>query len=206
MSLSYSSYLEGLRSTETFYIKNGKKEIQEIKNVDFILGTESKENNENEGEMGLHLPINNCSPELNFIFCLKRANITNSYYWYFDFDDFSNGNGKMIVDGFPHDVNMKKYNKNNKVEIGGINRGYTINWGFYFSNIYYDEPYISISKENNIEGQIEFNKGLILAPFEAAKKFEDLFFNEYIDKKICFKIEEITEMFYYCQKDKKFNV
>ena len=205
ISLSYSSYEEGLLSTETFYIENEKKEIQEIKNVDFILGTRSKESNINEGEIGLHLPYNNASPELNFVFCLKRTKIINSYYWYFDFDDFSNGNGKMVVDGFPHDLNPKIYNESNKIEIKGLNRGYTVNWGFFFTNIYYDESYISIS--NEVEGQIEFNKGLISAPSDAAKNLEESFFNKYLEKDICFKIEKLTnEFFYYCKKDKKFDI
>ena len=179
--------------------------MQEIKNVDFILGTKSKENNINEGEIGLHLPYNNnTSPELNFIFCLKRANIINRYSWYFDFDDFSKGKGKMVVDGFPHDLNIKKYNESNKVEIPALDRTYTVNWGFFFPNIYYDESYISLSKE--VDGQIEFNKGLISAPVNAAKNLEESFFNKYLEKNICFKIELINELFYYCKKNKKFNV
>ena len=204
ISISYSSYVEGLKSTETFYIENDKKEIQEIKNVDFILGTKSKENNMNEGEIGLHLPYNNAPSELNFIFCLKRANIIERYYWYFDFDDFSKGKGKMVVGGFPHDLNIKKYNESNKIEIRGLNRGYTVNWGFFFSNIYYDEPYILISKD--VEGQIEFNKGLISAPIDVAKNLEESFFNKYLGNNICFKKEIANEWFYYCKKNKKFNI
>ena len=110
----------------------------------------------------------------------------------------------MVVDGFPHDLNIKKYNQSNKVEIHALNRSYTFNWGFFFSNIYYDESYISLSKE--VEGQIEFNKGLISAPIDVAKNLEESFFNKYLGKNICFKKELANEWFYYCKKNKKFNI
>ena len=203
----YGVYIEGVLSTENFYIKNGNNEIQLVNNLDFILGTKPKyEDNTIHGEIGLHLPYNKPVSYYNFIFCLKRANTTNSYNWYFDFDNFSKGEGKMVVDALPHDLH-EKYKENNFAKISAINKKYTFNWGIIFSSIYYDSSNPTILL-NYFEANIEFDKGLISAPMEVSVSLESLFFEKYISDKLCFKdtFNVYKDVFFYCKNSKKINI
>ena len=198
-------FAEGVASTETFNIKNGKNEILAVNNTDFILATQSKYGDTSEGEIGLHLEFPQSYPEYNFISNLKKSNGTNSSNWYFDFDNFSKGEGKMIVDGFPDDLNNKKYKHDNFNTIYGLKKGYTVDWGIKFSDIYYNDSYSVMNKD--IEAHFTFGLGIISAPEEAANMIEKFFFKKYMDEKICYKENfGYNEIFFYCKKTKQFDI
>ena len=204
--INYAAYKEGYLSTETFNIKNGKNEIQEINNVTFILGTEpTYQSLIMEGQIGLHLPYRESFPEYNFIKSLKKANATESYNWYFDFDNFANGGGQLVIDGYPHDVNNKKYNETKYAKTNCLKNDYYTTWGLEFSSIYYDQAEFEISYY--LEAHFEFDYGIISAPYEDNKMLDQLFFNKYIKNNICFKdyFGYSKDIFFYC-KSSEFNV
>jgi hypothetical protein len=198
-------YNEGVFSIESFNIKNGEGKEQTVNNISFILGVNSNWENPSEGEIGLHMPYPGSFKEYNFILNLKQANATKSYNWYLDFDNFSNGGGKLVVDGFPHDLNEKLYNKEKFAIIEAINSGYTYNWGIVFDSIYYNEQTSEIS--TFLKTSFEFDFGLISAPNDVAKALENSFFNKYISKNICFRnyFGVYKESFIYCKNTKEFN-
>ena len=204
--VEYGTYLEGLFSTDNFNIKNDKNEIQIVQNLDFILGTKPKYNDVYEGEMGLHLPYQQSFSNYNFILSLNRANATKTCNWFFDFDNFPNGEGIMVVDALPHNLHKKKYGKNIIANISAIDRGYTSNWGIIFNSIYYEDSYFILSKM--LETHIEFNTRIISAPNDAIEMLEKLFFNKYLEDNICFKetFGNYNEIFFYCKNTNKFNV
>ena len=206
VSFSVGPYAEGVFSAENFNINNGKNEIQTVNNISFILAIESKYDDASEGEIGLHLPFPQSYQEYNFINSLKKSNGTNSTNWYFDFDNFSKGEGKMVVDGFPDDLHNKKYNHNNFNSIYSLKKDYTIDWGLKFSDIYYDDSYSNIN--NDIEAHIVFDLGIIAAPEVSATMIEKYFFKKYLEEKICFKdiFGVYKEIFFYCKKTKQFDI
>ena len=204
-TFDYAMYREGVFSIESFNIKNGENKEQTVNNISFILGVNSTWENPLEGEIGLHMPYPGSFENYNFILNLKLTNATKSYNWYLDFDNFSNGGGKLVVDGFPHDLNEKLYNKDKFATIPAINSGYTYNWGIVFDNIYYNDQTIELTKV--LKTSFEFDFGLISAPNDVAKMLEKNFFSKYISNNICFRnyFGVYKESFFYCKNTKEFN-
>ena len=204
-NLDLCLYQEGYFSTETFNVKNDKNEIIQINNINFILGTELRYESETiEGQIGLHLPYKESFPGYNFINSLKKENETGSYNWYFDFDNFEKGGGQLVIDGFPHDLNNKKYNKHKFAKTNCLKNNYYTTWGLKFSSIYYD--FVNLEISYNLEAHFEFDFGIISAPYEDNKILEKLFFNKYIKNNICFKdtFGYSKDIFFYC-KSKEFD-
>ena len=206
-------FSHGIISNENFNVKNNKNETITIHNTNFILAKKSREKNPPEGIVGLHLPYYDSYPDYNLIVSLKKAKATNSYNWFLDYDNYQNFESKMIVDGFPHDLNSTKYDKEkyittNAIEGGG---GYYVIWGLTFSNIYYynnNNTKTSISLESQRTAHIQFNYELIIAPNETGAILENIFFGEYIKKNICFKdnLGNYKETFFYCKNVKEFDI
>ena len=204
-SFDYAMYREGVYSIETFNIKNGEDKEQTVNNISFILGVDSTWENPSEGEIGLHMPFPSSLIDYNFIQNLKLANAIKTYNWYLDFDNFSNGGGKMVVDGFPHTLNEKIYNKDKIATISAFNSGYTYDWRIIFDSIYYNEETIELTKV--LKTGFEFDFGIISAPADAAKMLENSFFKKYISNGICFRnnFGVYKESFIYCKNTKEFN-
>ena len=115
---NYGWYSEGIISTEDFNILNDKNETKLFHNIKFILGTKIATDTSIpvtlEGFIGLNLPYYDSMMDYNFFKSLKKANVTNSYYWYLNFDK---SGAKMVLDGFPHDLD----NKNSRTYDDGRN-------------------------------------------------------------------------------------
>ena len=183
-----SALFDGIFSVEDFNIINENNEINTVHNIKFILGKKSRNSVSPEGIVGLHLPYYDSDPDYNLIVSLKKAKATNSYNWYLDFSNFKSNESKMVIDGFPHDMNNKRYRQENFIKTNVIddNGGYNIIWGLKFSQIYYSNQYINISLEYEPISKIQFNYKLISAPNETIKILEKNFFGEYFEKNICF--------------------
>ena len=199
---SYGFYSEGIISKEDFNIKNDKNEINVIHNMKFILGTKSVYNEPFEGAVGMHLPFYDSEIDYNLIISLKKANATNSYYWYFDFTE-----SKMIIDGFPHHLNKKKYNPDNFIETNTLSGGYYIIWGLKFSEIYYDNLNINMSSIEIVDVTIRFDYEFIEAPEQTLYILEEKFFSEYYKRNICFKesLGNYKQSFIYCKNVEEFD-
>ena len=199
----YGSYSQGILSTEDFNIKNDKNETNTFHNIKFILGTKSSYPEPPEGFIGLHLPFYDSNIDYNLIISLKKANAINSYNWHLNFDN----EYKLIVDGFPHDLNNKNYNSEKFISTNALNGGYYIVWSLEFKDIYYNNLKNSISFEAKKIANIQFDYGLISAPDEVRIFLEKNFFEEYYKKNICFKenLGSYKENFIYCKNIKEFD-
>ena len=202
ISFQYGMYSEGILCKDNFNILNNNNEINSFK-IDFILGTKASSTYTNikEGQVGLHLPLLESFSEYNLIRSLKNNNVTLSYYWYLNFDNFECEEGKMIVDGFPHDLNNKKYLQENFVKTYAIDRTYSVLWGLKFSSINYGNQNLATGLD--LRAHFEFDYGIISAPVEVGELFESLFFEKYTSKNICFKekVGVYGNYFFYCKKN-----
>ena len=207
ISFQYGMYKEGLLSRDNFNMLNENNQLINSE-IDFVLGTESSSTYDKirEGEVGLNLPLLQSFPDYNLIISLKRNNVISSCIWYLDFDNLERGEGKMIIDGFPHSLNNKKYNRDNFVKTNAINNKYSFAWGLIFSNIYYGEQNLKINSDE--KAHFGFDYGVISAPQEIGELLESLFFKEYISKNICFrqKFEVYGNFFFYCRKNEELNI
>ena len=207
ISFQYGMYNEGILSKDNFNILKNNIELNSF-NIDFILGTKASSTYTDikEAQVGLHLPLLESYPDYNLFRSLKNNNATLSYNWYLNFNNFEKGEGKMIVDGFPHDLNKKKYLKENFVKTNAIDRQYTVLWGFKFSSINYGNQNLELGLD--LRAHFEFDYGIITAPKEVGELLESLFFEKYISLNICFKekIGVIGNYFFYCKKNDKFDI
>ncbi len=202
-------FREVIVSNEDFYIQNDKNEINMVHKMKFILGKSSIYLNPPEGVCGLQLPQFNSETDYNLIISLKKANGTNSYNWYLDFENFANKEAKMVVDGFPHDLNNTKYNSEKYVQTYAISVDsdylkYPL-WALKFSDIFYGDINMNISQEKKI-ALIQFDFGMIVAPKETQDIIEKEFFNEYYKNNICFNDSLTINNYIYCKNVKEFNV
>ena len=181
-------YSEGIISYEDFHIHNNKNEINTVKNMKFILAKRSFYLAPPEATCGLQLPNYDSQIDYNLIISLKKANATKTYNWYFDYENFPNKEAKMVVDGFPHELN-KKYNSEKLVSTSAVtinNYRYPV-WALQFSDIYYDNVKMNLTNQQRKIAAIQFVFGMIVAPNETQVIIEKEFFNEYYEKNICLK-------------------
>lgn len=202
-------FREIIVSNEDFYIENDKNGINIVHKMKFVLGKSSIYLDPPEGVCGLQLPQFNSEIDYNLIISLKKANGTNSYNWYLDFENFANKEAKMVVDGFPHDLNNKKYNskkfvQTNAISVDSAYLKYPL-WALKFSDIFYGDINMNLSQENKT-ALIQFDFGMIVAPKETQDIMEKEFFNEYYKKNICFNDSLTISNYIYCKNVKDFNV
>ena len=115
----------------------------------------------------------------------------------------------MVVDGFPHDLNNKKYNskkfvQTNAISVDSAYLKYPL-WALKFSDIFYGDINMNLSQENKT-ALIQFDFGMIVAPKETQDIMEKEFFNEYYKKNICFNDSLTISNYIYCKNVKDFNV
>ena len=203
---SYGKYSKGIISKETFYINFNNKEIKPINNMNFILGTKSVYLNPPEAFVGLIFPYFDSDVNYNLFYSLKIANATNSYNWYLNFTE---NDSKMVIDILPHEYN-KEYNEEKFKTVKTIYDGYYFIWALEFNSIYYNNENNNITLVDNTRAKIDFGIKYILAPNETGKYFENVFFDDYYKKNICFK-EEINinikyYYFIYCKNTEELDI
>ena len=200
---SYGQYFRGIISTENFKIKFNEKEMKTISNMNFVLGTQSYYLDPPEAFVGLTFERLDSEKNYNLFKSLKLTNSTVTYNWYLNFTE---NDSKMIIDAFPHDFD-NKYDKAKLNTAKTLNDGYYLIWGLIFSNIYYDNENNNISLTDNTRAKIDFSFNYIMAPNNTGDYLENIFFNEYYSKNICFKkgINNNKQYFIYCQNSNNFN-
>ena len=195
-------YSEGIISTEDLNIQSNNKDIDILHNINFILGTKSKDENPPKGFVGLLLSYYDTYRDYNLIINLRNLNITNSYFWHLNFDN----EPKMVIGGFPHDLDNKKYNSEKFFNVYTIKTGYYIYYGLSFTHIYYDNI-INTELSLDKNAVIRFDYGLVSAPNETGIILEKKFFEEFYTNNICFKeILKSKEYFIYCRNTKEFDI
>ena len=202
---AYGKYSKGIISKETFNIKFDDKEIKAINDMNFILGTKSIYLDPPEAFVGLIFPYFDSDVNYNLFYSLKITKSTNTYNWYLNFTEKES---KMVIDILPHELN-NKYKEEKLKLTKAINDGYYFIWALEFSSIYYDNEKNNISLVENARAKIDFDINYILAPNETGKYLENVFFEHYYKKSICFKEEINIDRYYYyfiyCKNTKEFD-
>ena len=201
---SYGQYSKGIISTENFKIKFNGKESKTINKMNFVLGTQSFYIDPPEAFVGLTFEHIDSDKNYNLFKSLKITNSIDSYNWYLNFTE---NDAKMVIDAFPHEFDNNKYNKEKFDTAEALNDGYYLVWGLIFTNIYYDNEKNNISLTDSTRAKFDFSFNYIMAPNGTGKYFENVFFDEYYRKNICFKkgINNNKQYFIYCENSNNFN-
>ena len=177
--------------------------IYEEKNI-----SDENDFNDNEicGSIGLDLYYNKNNNK--FIEQLKSSNITNNYYWSFNYTSLDKG---IIIFGIlPHEYQPDKYNLYNLEETYTNMEDGDIKWGMNLNEMYF---YNKKSKKKEkiavpsviAEGIFEFTFQLILGTYSYQELITKYFFQEFFNKDICKEEEynlEINYSIIRCKKEK----
>ena len=195
---SYSSVVSG-NETFYFYTDGNYKNKVKVQNLTISLSHKISQSNikYDFGYIGLLISyptglnnnfikqLGNLKSQLNFIknyaWQIKNINKDNYDLW------------QLIIGEYPHEYDSKNFKEKNLISVLSSN---TISWRMSFREIKSD----NITLENSKEARFEFNNIHMIAPEEYRSTILKTFFNDYIDKKICFE-EELSLRFIYCKKD-----
>ena len=83
--------------------------FKNIKNINFELMRNVEDNI--TGEIGLNIYDEMGRFYNTFLGILKMNNLITNYNWYFDFEDFNNPNGKIIIGSLPHEDNPSLFSE-----------------------------------------------------------------------------------------------
>ena len=200
-------YMNNYLAQESFYFYtdlNLKKE-EKFENIQFIFEKEKiskKGDNEiynNCGVIGLGISryINERN-KYNLISQLKKLDLIKEYTWTIKFieNDKNDIEGYLIIGDYPHIYDNKNY-----IEINirtTLNNMEQKNWNLEFKNITIN----STSLTHYLTGIISINTNFIIGTEEYKSKIGDLFFNNYIEKNICFNTLVNSHYFlYYCSSN-----
>ena len=205
------SFVEGKYANETLivspkYINSTTEEIIKIKNFTFSMPTKYTILNRKmfPSSIGLGFYAYNSNQQLNFLMQLCMKNIINESYFFVDFDDDLNGN--LYIGDLPHLINPDKYKFDKYTPIYTNIDNILDEWSF-LCDCYYN--YVkeknnsddSINKKN-MKLVLDLNlNGMILA-ISYFHIFNQTFFSEYLNNKICFMKKEESLSYIYCNKDK----
>jgi hypothetical protein len=181
-------FITAIKGSDNFKLPNNKK----IR-LNFLLS--NKLNYIESGKIGLKLiDINPLTKEKHFIYQLKSNKLLNYYSFFLEFNDEEKGN--FVLGDYPHEYNSKKYNKNQFIYIRSGKMNNLVDWIIDFDEIKFGDFHFSIKKAS-----IEYEKGLIIAPSESKNHILKTYFNDSINKNICFEEIKNNLTFYYCNKD-----
>lgn len=170
---------ETCSSYDSFYLyKDIKmKNVEENKNFYFDLVRNIRDNV--TGIIGLSLSDDSRKAN-SFISILKRNNLTENYYWFFDFDSPKNEKGKLVIGATLDQIYGNKYD--NKV-LDHIKGGYgNLYWEIKFDRIFINNSSEKKYFDNSIE--LNYDSNVICAPFEYKNYFSSLVNDLYINN-IC---------------------
>ena len=169
---------------------------------DTNINEEKKEDEEICGSIGLALYFRKDNNK--FIEQLKSSNITNNYYWSFNYTSLDKG--YIILGILPHEYNPNKYKSDNLMEIYTSMEDGDMKWGMDLNQIYF------FSKNNEkvmvksiiSEGVFEFSFQLIVGSFSYQELIIKHFFQEFFDNNICSEEEyklDINYSIIICKKE-----
>ena len=194
---------------EDFYnatISNDKFKIGDLNNnLDFILAKKLNEQKKiyQGGSFGFSLSNLNSAKLTNFslIRVLKSKGFISKMIVALNYYD-NNDKGNLIIGTKPDEID-DIYKEEDFISCNTIINE-DIYWGYKFDNITIDNQQISNSFSFITEFGFELN--YIIAPLNISNYYENMFFNEYINKNKCFKDnfkDDRTSFyhFYYCDSD-----
>lgn len=202
---SYNNDKNVVSETFRVYTDLALKNLKKIEKIKFIYEKEKKkiisgkEFYNNCGVISTEIFHTNENNKYNFIYELKQLDLINDYSWTIKYINKNENDieGFLIIGDYPHIYDNKNYNE--------INIRSTLNnlsekgWNLQFRNISTN----GTSFTHYMTGIISFSNSYILGTEEYKSKISGLFFDQYINKNICFDDSSTSHYFiYYCKSDK----
>ena len=182
-------------SNDYIYFKTNSNEEFKIK-IPFILYHNIMGNM--PGVIGLKAIINEIYKEYNFIDKLKTNEIINSYVWMINYT--SNDEGNLIIGEFPHIFDPLSYKENELFYSHPFSHESTDDWGLRFDKITFKDKNINSRYPCLFNYEYNYIQGI-----ESLEKELDIYFNESIQNKKCYKIKikypYAPHKFFYCDKE-----
>ena len=189
-----------------YFYKNINMKNKEEENLYFELAQNMKDNI--TGIIGLGLYDSYFRRTSSFLYNLKQYNITQNYYWFFEFNSTNNENGKLIIGSSLDEIYRDKYDKNDLTYANA-------NQGNSYWKIQMDKIFVQIlSYEYDLGAaycELSFDTNIIIAN-DKYKKYFELNFNDLLKQDKCFKdtfegqnsfySNKIDLIFYYCKNEK----
>ena len=170
--------------------------IYEETNID----NNNEENEEICGSFGLKLFFKKNNNK--FIEKLKSINITNNYYWSFNYTSLDKG--YIIIGILPHEYNPNEFKVDNLVEEYTSFEEGNKKWAMDLNNIYFIYNNKKIYVKNEIAvGLFEFTLQLIVGSFQYQELITKYFFQEFYNKNICLEEEYKLDIKYSIIRCKK---
>ena len=199
---------ETCSSYDTFnlYTNINMKKKSKINNIYFDLVKNVKDNI--TGLIGLSLN-NDYRTQNSFLNILKNKNLTENYYWSFDFENPEQEKGKLII-GTRLDIIKKGYSFDNLNHAKG--KGYNF-WEMTFAKVFIKNSTEKILLKDNSAGEFNYDINTVCAPYEYREYFRSLMNNLFTEGK-CFNdtFEGCSDLysknggtwiFYYCKNEKE---
>ncbi len=182
----------GLLSKDIIQCKNVKGENVKITNLTFIYATKYK-NNSNLFPSGLGLMLKTLEKKkkYNFLYQLKENNIISSYTFTIKF--YKENYGEIIIGDYPHKYNDNFFSGDFKYT-KSLEFDHFFQWKFEIDQIINNDVII----QNKIPIIISINYGTFVGNSKYLEEINHIFFNDYINKKLCeFKLSHNELMNYY---------
>ena len=161
------------------------------------------------GVLGLNLFFNDRRVSSSFLSVLKKYNLTNNYYWYFDFNSSKNEKGKLVIGALLDEIYEDKYDRNDL-----HNSNYYLGYYYYsldFQKIVVKNDSVPIIFEDE-SCELNFDINTLVLSIEYKRYFKNII-QDLIDEKKCFNdtfyqcvdlYEHKSEhIFYYCKNEKE---
>jgi len=160
------------------------------------------------GVLGLNL-FNDRRTSSSFLSVLKRNNLTNNYYWYFDFNSAKDEKGKLIIGALLDEIYEDKYDRNDMTN-ANINLGY-LYYTLNFQKIVIKNKTEPINFEDD-KCELNFDINTVVLGIEFKKYYQSILNDLYIKGK-CIndsfdQCEDLysyksEHLFFYCKNEKE---
>ena len=195
----FSDHFEDCHSNDTISFYQDINMLKEIKYENFFFNLVKRKEENITGVIGLGLFDKSEKIEKSFLKVLKREKIINNYNWYFVFDSWNNTNGKLIIGSLPHEDYPDKYSEQD-LQFTYIPYQYSSTKIFKieFNDIYTDSKNKSLNINVLVRNaELAFDTNIIIGPNEFEDKLKELFLNNLILEKKCFKESFKQALHYY---------
>lgn len=186
-------------STDTFYFLEdiNKNYKTEFKNLFFNL-VKNKDDNVT-GEIGLGLMDKYVNSKNNLFKIFKNKKIINNYNWYFEFENWNDTKGKLVLGALPHEVHPNKYSEKDLVFTSIVMDSFSRKeYQIVFDEININSMNLSIKTV-----ELSFEKNVIMG----TKELQNLV-DEFIVNKNCSQDKfnlppffSLAVTYYYCNKN-----
>ena len=192
-------------SYDTLFLYNDLNMKNKInKNLYFDLVRTMKDNV--TGLIGLSLNNDRRTPN-SFLSLLKTNNITDNYFWFFEFDSAKSENGKLIIGSTLDEIYGDKYDRSDLYYAKG-------NTGYIYNTINFDKIFIKNNSETTDlpkdKAELSFDINSIVASYDYKLYFKKIINDLYIKQK-CFNdtfegckdffSSRDTFIFFYCKNE-----